>query len=182
MKKIDRQPLSKKIRFDVFKRDNFCCQYCGQTPPAIVLEIDHIRPVSRGGKNDIDNLVASCFDCNRGKSDKLLTVIPKSIEEKAALLQEKQDQLKAFEKLQKSKRRFEEKQIDQVEEVFQEYYPDRYFTPKFRTSIRKFVQRMPSHLIIDAMHMACARMSNNIDATKYFCGICWRTIKEAEGG
>jgi 5-methylcytosine-specific restriction endonuclease McrA len=62
---MDRIPVSKKTRFDVFKRDFFTCQYCGLTPPAAVLEIDHIHPVSKGGKNGIDNLITSCFDCNR---------------------------------------------------------------------------------------------------------------------
>ncbi len=34
----ERKPLSKKMRFDVFKRDGFQCQYCGAMPPNIVLE------------------------------------------------------------------------------------------------------------------------------------------------
>ena len=36
-------------------------------------EVDHIIPVSKGGDNDISNLITSCFDCNRGKRDKKLT-------------------------------------------------------------------------------------------------------------
>ena len=38
-----RVPMSKKMRFDVFKRDGFQCQYCGSTPPSVVLEVDHIH-------------------------------------------------------------------------------------------------------------------------------------------
>jgi HNH endonuclease len=45
----DRIALSKRVRFEVFKRDRFCCQYCGRHPPDIVLEIDHIIPVCDGG-------------------------------------------------------------------------------------------------------------------------------------
>ena len=40
-----RKSLSKKIRFEVFKRDKFTCQYCGKTAPNVVLEVDHIEPV-----------------------------------------------------------------------------------------------------------------------------------------
>ena len=68
-----RKSLSKKVRFEVFKRDNFTCQYCGSKAPQVVLEVDHIEPVSKGGTNDILNLVTSCFDCNRGKSDRKLS-------------------------------------------------------------------------------------------------------------
>ena len=65
----DRKPIPKKLRFEVFKRDKFTCQYCGKSAPDVVLEIDHIVPVSKGGDNDIMNLVTSCSDCNRGKSN-----------------------------------------------------------------------------------------------------------------
>mgnify|MGYP003405974009 CR=1 FL=1 len=50
-----RKTISKKIRFEVFKRDNFTCQYCGRMAPDVVLEVDHINPVSKGGDNDISN-------------------------------------------------------------------------------------------------------------------------------
>ena len=65
-----RKALSKKIRFEVFKRDKFTCNYCGRSPVIddVVLEVDHITPVKEGGSNHILNLVTSCFDCNRGKA------------------------------------------------------------------------------------------------------------------
>jgi len=59
--------ITKKIRFEVFKRDGFKCAYCGKSPPQITLEVDHIDPRSKGGKDDINNLLTACFDCNRGK-------------------------------------------------------------------------------------------------------------------
>lgn len=68
-----RKNISKKVRFEVFKRDSFTCQYCGKSAPDTVLEVDHIIPVSKGGDNDISNLITSCFECNRGKSNKKLT-------------------------------------------------------------------------------------------------------------
>lgn len=61
--------LSKKIRFEVFKRDGFKCSYYGKSPPAVVLEVDHIDPKSKGGSDDINNLLSACFDCNRGKKN-----------------------------------------------------------------------------------------------------------------
>ena len=56
-----RKNLSKSVRFEVFKRDSFKCQYCGKSAPDVVLEVDHIIPVSKGGDNDISNLITACL-------------------------------------------------------------------------------------------------------------------------
>lgn len=70
-----RCPISNRIRFQVFKRDAFRCQYCGKHSEGTVLEVDHIIPHSKGGADHLDNLITACYDCNRGKSDELLWVI-----------------------------------------------------------------------------------------------------------
>lgn len=67
-----RKPISKSQRYDVLVRDNFTCQYCGRSAPDVKLEIDHVLPVSKGGNNNIENLKVSCYDCNRGKSNKFI--------------------------------------------------------------------------------------------------------------
>lgn len=69
---VERKNIPNYIRFQVFKRDKFTCQYCGRS--GVELEVDHITPVASGGTNDIDNLITACKDCNRGKRD--LPVIP----------------------------------------------------------------------------------------------------------
>lgn len=68
-----RKSIPKSIRFEVLKRDSFTCQYCGAQAPETILEVDHIVPVSKGGDNSILNLITSCRDCNRGKSNKKLS-------------------------------------------------------------------------------------------------------------
>lgn len=90
-----RKKLGKKIRFEVFKRDAFTCQYCGQSAPQVILEVDHIIPVSKGGDNNLTNLITSCRDCNRGKSNIELsddTVVVKQQRELEEL-QERKNQL-----------------------------------------------------------------------------------------
>lgn len=69
---MQRVPISKGKRFEIFARDGFTCQYCGLRPPDVILEVDHIEPVAGGGSNDDVNLITSCFDCNRGKRAKRL--------------------------------------------------------------------------------------------------------------
>ena len=68
-----RKSIPKSVRFEVFKRDSFKCQYCGASAPDVILEVDHIVPVAEGGENDMMNLITSCRDCNRGKGKKRLT-------------------------------------------------------------------------------------------------------------
>lgn len=67
-----RKSTGTRLRFEIFKRDSFTCQYCGAQPPDVVLELDHVTAVSDGGGNDPLNLVTACESCNRGKADKPL--------------------------------------------------------------------------------------------------------------
>ena len=57
-------------RFNVIFRDNFECQYCGKNGSVKELTIDHVIPISRGGKNTWENVVTACKTCNLQKSDK----------------------------------------------------------------------------------------------------------------
>ena len=59
------------MRYNVLKRDNFRCQICGRSAQdGVTLEVDHIIPISKGGKTEYSNLRTLCKDCNRGKSNK----------------------------------------------------------------------------------------------------------------
>lgn len=59
--------LSPKVRWRVFARDSFTCQYCGRKAPEVVLEVDHRTAVVAGGRDDFENLITACLECNRGK-------------------------------------------------------------------------------------------------------------------
>ena len=63
---MTRQAISKKLRFEIFKRDSFSCQYCGSSAPEVLLHVDHLKPLAEGGENDILNLITSCESCNLG--------------------------------------------------------------------------------------------------------------------
>lgn len=63
-----RKRLSSRVRFEVFRRDKFTCQYCGMKAPDVTLHVDHVKPVAAGGSNRIDNLLSACAGCNFGKS------------------------------------------------------------------------------------------------------------------
>jgi 5-methylcytosine-specific restriction endonuclease McrA len=63
-------------RFVVLNRDKFRCIYCGKssaTDENIVMHIDHVHPVAKGGTDKLSNLVTSCSDCNLSKRDTILS-------------------------------------------------------------------------------------------------------------
>lgn len=62
-------------RFTIFKRDDFRCVYCGDSPvdTKTELHVDHVFPRNSGGGNDLYNLVTSCQRCNLEKSSRPLS-------------------------------------------------------------------------------------------------------------
>lgn len=179
-KSIKRKPIGKKLRFDVFKRDGFQCTYCGKTPPEVTLEIDHIEPVSKGGTNDINNLVSACFDCNRGKRNVRLTKKPNKTPENIKILKEQEEQLKEYRKLIRKKTKKVNAEIKIINNVYIEAYPGWELSEAFKVgSIKQFLGLLPIEEIIEALHIAINRFGNDRDRVlSYFCGICWRKIKK----
>ncbi|MFH1646586.1 MAG: HNH endonuclease [Chloroflexota bacterium] len=125
--------ISKKLRFDVFNRDNFTCQYCGRKTPDVILELEHIIPSSKGGTDELDNLITSCFECNRGKGVSLLDTILKdrAIHEETILLAEREFQLAEYNHLKKKIRDRENNEIEELR---------LHFSSKFRASERNYAK------------------------------------------
>ena len=184
--------LSKKIRFEVFKRDGFKCQYCGQTPPSVTLEVDHINPVSKGGEDDINNLITSCFDCNRGKSNIELNQVPNTLQENKEIIEERESQYLEYQKLLKKINNRVEKEIKQVTDIFQNYFPKLIPKREFQLrSIKPFIAKLGVISVCESMDISCSKFESMPDrvhtynngwldkdeaAIKYFCGICWNKV------
>lgn len=60
--------VTKRLRYEILKRDIFTCRYCGASAPEAKLTVDHVLPTALGGSDDPHNLVAACHDCNAGKT------------------------------------------------------------------------------------------------------------------
>lgn len=173
--------ISKTLRFEIFKRDLFTCRYCGQNPPAVILEIDHVIPVSDNGDDAKENLITACFDCNRGKGARSLGQVIKPLEDSAAEIEERERQIKAYKKLLRDKKRREEEEVSEVEKSFKEVYQEFEFTRQFRTQVRKtFLTRLTLEEAIEAMEVACARGLPHDRVIKYFCGVAWNMIRSKE--
>ena len=68
--------VSKRLRYEILRRDNHACRYCGATAPSAKLAVDHVIPQSLGGSDKPENLVASCADCNAGKTSSMPNAMP----------------------------------------------------------------------------------------------------------
>lgn len=178
-----RSSIGNSIRFKVFKRDLFVCQYCGATPPSVVLEVDHIHPVSKGGKNGIDNLVTSCFSCNRGKGANTLDDIPKSLSDRAAEIAEREAQLKGYGKIIKSKAKRVTRDAWAVVAALEGVECVESYGSMELSSIRRFLDDLHVSEVIEAAEIARTKWSYKTNNTfKYFCGICWKKIRDRGNG
>ena len=61
------RPISGSVKYQVFSRAKFRCELCGVSAEDKGLEVDHIFPKSRGGKDDLSNYQALCYSCNSAK-------------------------------------------------------------------------------------------------------------------
>lgn len=179
---MQRKAISTRTRFEVFKRDGFVCQYCGGTPPNVLLHVDHIVAVANGGGNSMDNLVTACQKCNLGKSAVPLTSIPQSLDSKAAEFAEREKQLKAYNRALKKKRERIESDAWDVVAALEHGITQEEYSRQRMQSIRMFLDRMPYEEALNAAQITASRFHKiNDTAFRYFCGICWSKIREANG-
>lgn len=150
-----RKGITKKTRFEVFKRDKFTCQYCGAKAPDVVLQIDHIKPVAHGGDNDILNLVTSCDSCNQGKGARELTddSVVRVKQAQAEKLAERREQIEMMYEWQLSlsdeKEAKVEKACDLIEEI------TGYGVTEYGAGqLRKLVARFEFDVLLDAIRRA----------------------------
>jgi hypothetical protein len=183
VEKPKRKGISKKTRFEVFKRDGFACQYCGAHPPGVILHVDHINPVALGGKNHMDNYVTACQPCNSGKSATSLSQVPQSLKDKAAEVAERELQIKGYQRVMDGKRARIDVEAESVRAVYEQYRPGFTLNESGMVSVRKFIDEIGVHAVRDAMERAYTRRSIQPGTEfKYFCGICWNIIKGGSDG
>lgn len=176
--------VSKRTRFEVLRRDNHQCRYCGASAPNVPLVVDHVVPVALGGGDDPANLVAACHDCNSGKSSTVpdapvvaqvsadaLTwsrAMQQAADERAALYAHDRAVADDFRNLWHgwtwTDYRGNERTFD---------LPD-----DFDTSVRRFIAA--GMTFTDFEELVRVAMGTKADKWKYFCGCCWRRIREAQ--
>lgn len=151
--------ISKKIRFEVFKRDKFTCQYCGRKAPDVVLNIDHLEPVAKGGNNEIINLITSCFECNNGKRDNKLddhSVVEKQ-RKQLELLQERREQMELMIEWKKSLSSLADDTTNLIIDYVNSKIPSFFVNDSGRKAIEKWIKDFSINDILDSIDQAAAK-------------------------
>lgn len=138
----ERKGMSKKTRFEVFKRDRFTCQYCGRQAPGVVLQVDHVVPVVSGGTDDLLNLVTSCFECNSGKGPRELTDDSALVKQRAQLdaIAEREEQIGFMLQWKRSMARADDAEVDAADEYLSDL-TDNHLTEAGKKTIARLIRQ-----------------------------------------
>lgn len=173
-----RKAVTKKMRFEVFKRDSFKCQYCGKSAPDVILEVDHIKPVAEGGKTTLLNLITSCRDCNRGKGKRKLNDNTEVTKQKAMLdeLNEKRKQMEMLIEWKNELAEMEEHQIDILEGLLVDD-PAKCLTQDARRKLKSLLKEFGFNEVYEACEIAVLQYNFLYERFKKIGGICYNRRK-----
>lgn len=170
---MKRQSIGKKLRFEIFARDNFTCRYCGLQSDQVRLVIDHVIPVCKGGTNEPENLATCCEPCNQGKSGTPINKITTSESHRLALAQEMRDQLETI----RAAKRASKARQDLRQEVCNYICEARGVESVRKIDLNVFcslVQRHGANNVFRWIDIAAARLKpsqSSNDFLRYVCGI-----------
>ena len=183
---MPRKPIPKSVRFEVFKRDKFTCQYCGASAPDVILQVDHIKPVSKGGTNDIMNVVTACRDCNSGKTNRELSDDSAIKVQKKRLddMQERREQLEMMLQWRDSLLNAVEAEVDAINSIFcsQTKWG---ISDHGRIGIRKLIKQFGFNEVYEACQIAVDKYYNSTESSwnnayNKIGGICYNRKKARE--
>lgn len=172
--------VSKRTRYEVLRRDNHTCQYCGAKAPDVPLTVDHVTPQALGGTDDPSNLVTACRDCNSGKA---------SVPPDAALVADvAADAIRWAQAIQTAAAAQGERQEvrDQLVYYFDTEWIGRAgsFAERpadWHTTLWTFYSRgLSLDALEEALDITGASQVERRARWRYFCGICWNKLRDLE--
>lgn len=185
--------VSKRLRYEVLRRDNHTCRYCGAQAPDVKLTVDHVVPIALGGKDEAGNLVTACAPCNSGKTS--------STPDASLIADVDADALRwASARTQAISRwRLQQRELGAALHSFGtawdgwSYGPDDARRPiprdaGWEDSVERWLEEGLdvgdlSDLIPKAMHNKPGRSGGVIapeDRWRYYCGVVWRTLDQIQ--
>lgn len=166
--------VSKRLRYEILKRDQHKCKGCGRGPDEVVLTVDHVVPVALGGSDEPKNLRALCRDCNGGKS---------SIPADAPLVESvSADALRWAQAMRQAAEEIAA-QDDVLEDILaavRQAWKPYYMPADWAASVVTFVKAGLSQDDLLAMvKVAYAKRGiGTHNRWAYFCGCCWTRVRQ----
>lgn len=175
--------LGRSLRFQILRRDNHQCRYCGAAAPEAKLTVDHVIPVALGGADEPQNLVAACADCNGGKSA--------TPPDAAIVADVAQDDLRWARAIKRASAEIDEglrehQELREAWDVIWNSWVDELARHDARRphdwfdSIHRFINAgLSVDAIEEAMRMAMVKPGLRGDGRwRYFCGVCWNKVRQ----
>jgi hypothetical protein len=172
-----RTGLSKRVRFEIFKRDSWRCIYCGATPNDGPLHVDHVKPVAAGGTNDPANLVTACGACNLGKSSVPLEQRRYSTGKATEADLDHAEQIREWLAVQRDVMAAKEEVYDELLGAWERYCGP---APRdLRARLPKMLERLPAHRLVEAFAVVGDQGPSGGGRVRYLYGIL-RNWEKAE--
>lgn len=176
--------ISKRLRFEIFRRDNHACRYCGGAAPDVQLTVDHVVPVALGGTDEASNLVTACRDCNSGKSS--MPADTKIVEDAASDAIRWAKAMEVVAQARADARAEAERRYDHFLAHWNNwtytYMGQQKTVPlptQWKRSLDQFLAAgLDMEDIEELIEVTMTAKTKN--EWKYFCGCCWRRISDAQ--
>ncbi|MGW2721365.1 HNH endonuclease [Streptomyces sp. NPDC001492] len=179
--------VSKRLRYEILRRDSYTCRYCGRSAPEVPLRVDHVTPVALGGGDEPTNLATSCHDCNSGKTSTspdaplVADVADDALRWAAAMKQAAGDLRDTLAPKIAYRKHFEKSWSKWTREdgwkTVRVELPD-----SWKSSLDTFYEAgLPKEVLPDIIEKAMTNPTVRVDNTfRYACGIAWRMIKDLQ--
>lgn len=175
--------VSKRLRFEVLRRDNHTCRYCGRSAPEVRLTVDHVVPETLGGSDKPENLAAACSDCNSGKSAtppdaaQVEQVQDDALRWSTAVRAVAQDMVADVERRNRVR--------DQFEQAWNQWSVGGAVVPlpgNWRDTVDTFAAvGLPMPVLLECVDIAIGRHRVDRDSKfRYMCGIAWKRVSELQ--
>jgi len=174
--------ISKRVRFEVLRRDGFRCRYCGTSATdGAGLVVDHVIPTALGGTDEPSNLVAACSDCNAGKAATAPSA--EMVDDVFA------DSLRWAQAMKRAAAEVEERrgEIQRVARAVRgewvKFGSFSYREPPagFESSIERWLMAGLSETeMVSLVSVAHSRSVTASNAWRYYAGCCWTRIRQLQ--
>lgn len=179
--------IGRALRFQILRRDNHACTYCGRSAPEVKLTVDHVTPEALGGGSDPANLTTACEECNGGKS-----ATPPDAASVAQVAQDALRWSRAVRWAAEDLLRQRDEQRERYDEFLAEWNSYTYTSgikqyevplpADWQSSVGRFlVAGLPLALLLDCVRIAMGATGVPMDRRfNYMCGVAWNMVGDLQ--